>query len=204
MLYDITEPLYEATPHWPGDVPFSRRIDAELSKGQPFNASSFHMSVHLGTHCDAPNHFLEDGKGIDELPLDVFTGVCRVLEIRGDGPIGPEDWPADALKGVQRVLFKTRGRPLRQVDAAGAHLTEEAAVALVEAKVRLAGIDSPSFDPLDSEDFPAHRVLLGAGVALLERLELSKVPASRYELFAFPLRIVGADGAPVRAVLRTI
>lgn len=206
-MYDISLPLSPHLPVWPGDPPIVLERIAEMDKGATANVSHLAGTVHIGTHVDAPDHFLNNGVTVEQLPLEVFFGPAWVLAV-------PEDvlhitvevldrlaWP----EGATRVLFRTRNsqwwaRGDRTFHADYTALTPEAARWLVARGVRLVGIDYLSIAPFD-DPVPTHRILMEAGVVIVEGLRLHHVPAGRYVLGCFPLALVGAEGAPCRAVL---
>jgi arylformamidase len=164
-IFDVSVPVRSGMPVYPGDP----EVRLERVSSSP-TVSRLDFGVHSGTHVDAPVHFIEDGAGTEQLPLDVLVGPCEVV----------------AEEGVaERVLIK--GAP--KLDGA-------AAQALVDQEVRLVGVDGMS---VGDED--AHRVLLGAGVVVVEGLDLSTVEPGSYELYCLPLKLVGSDGAPARAIL---
>jgi arylformamidase len=214
-LIDISRPLTAATACWPGDVPFAFRLGWKIADGASVNVGAVETSVHTATHCDAAFHYDDAGATVDRLPLDVFVGPCWVVDVRG-----VEDWLSRLSKldaahtsvsqpgtfyRLLRVLFRTGGWPdtNRFPDAIPA-MTPEAADALGSLGVKLIGVDLPSVDPLDSKTLAVHHKLGRHGVTILEGLWLEDVPEGRYELIALPLRIVGADGSPVRAALRRL
>jgi arylformamidase len=162
---------------------------------------------------DAPFHFYKDGAGIDELPLEVLLGRCRVFDLTHiTEHISPEiletcDWKAAGEEGVTRVLFKTRNsrhwaNDDHEFDKEFIALTGDAAMQLVHRGVKLVGVDYLSVEAHGSKTHPVHDTLLGAGVVIIEALNLSDVAAGDYELIALPLKLKGADGAPARVVLR--
>jgi len=189
-IYDISRRLDEETPVWPGDVAFSWR-ELEGPDDAPYGSTCFTMSAHCGTHIDAPSHVFTDGKAIGEAVLSTYIGPARVVALPGHGEVGADELPRMAL-GVTRVLFRSGGR---------ASLSPLAALRLAERGALLVGTDAASIDPEDSEDLPAHRALLGSGVALLEDLDLEVVPEGTYQLVALPLRFTELDASPVRAIL---
>jgi len=192
-IYDISRPISEETPVWPGDVAFSWRETARAGAGTgaPWGSTCYTMSAHCGTHADAPSHLFEDGKTIGEAPLAAYIGAARVLALPGVGEVGPDALPPRSLR-VPRVLFRSGAR---------ASLSPLAAIRLADGGAMLVGTDGASIDPEDAEDLPAHRALLSRGVALLEDLDLSAVPDGDYELVALPLRFRDLDASPVRAIL---
>jgi arylformamidase len=158
------------------------------------------LCTHTGTHVDAPLHFRPGEAPVDQIPFPSFFGPAQVLDLRGVTRIGRSELQALA---AARVLLKTdnsswiRRGPVHEFPA---HLTADGAQWLVERGILLVGIDALSVD-LPGET-AVHETLLGAGVVVLETIDLSKVEAGDYELVCLPLRIAGADGAPARAVLR--
>jgi arylformamidase len=205
-IFDVTVPLSAELPTFPGDPPFERRPVQRLEDGDPCNLSRLSLGAHAGTHVDAPFHFLDDGATVDQLPLDVLLGPARVIVLSPDRDcVDRPDVRRDALSGATRVLFKTRNSGLlrrRAFTEDFVYITPGAAEALVEAGVRLVGIDYLSVEKFGSRGFPAHHALLAAGVVVVEGLDLSEVEAGEYELACLPLLVAGGDGAPVRAVLR--
>jgi arylformamidase len=166
--------------------------------------TTLRLTTHTGTHVDAPYHFLEDGSTVDQLPLGDLIGPARVYDFRGQAAITADLLAAAGAGPVERALLRTdnsawiRTGPLPAVPA---HLTEDAARYLVEQGIRLLGIDGLTVDAPDT--LLAHDALLRAGVIILETLDLSQVESGDYELICLPLRIIGVDGAPARAVLRS-
>ena len=207
-IWDISEPIDEATATFPGDTPFSRRWVQRLEHGAACNVSAMTMSVHVGTHADAPLHFDAAGADIAAVDLRRYLGRCRVVDVRGAGqpPLVPASALSPALlRGAERILLRTRDRHDHRVfDEGFTALGAAAARALIEAGIALVGIDTPSMDHATSKRLDGHRELLRGGVALLENLDLTGVPAGDYELIALPLRIVGGDSSPVRAILREL
>jgi arylformamidase len=207
-IWDISEPIEPASATFPGDTPFSQQWVLRQEQGGSCNVSTIRMSVHVGTHTDAPLHFDIAGADIASVDLTAYIGRCRVLDVRGAG--SPSQVPAaaltpESLRGVERVLLRTRDdHDHRRWDPAFTALGPDAARALVEAGVRLVGIDTPSMDHADSKELDGHHVLHDGGVAILENVDLRGVPAGDYELIALPLRIVDGDSSPVRAILREL
>lgn len=207
-FWDISEPIEESTATFPGDTPFSREWVARMEDGASCNVSTIRMSVHVGTHCDAPLHFDVDGDDVASVGLEPYMGRCRVVEVQGEG--APSQIPASALTdelldGVERILFRTQAQHDHQrFDASFTAVGPDAATRLAAAGVRLVGIDTPSMDHATCKDLHGHNVLYRAGIAILENIDLSNVPVGEYELIALPLRIRGSDSSPVRAILREL
>ena len=181
---------------WPGDTEFAYTTTAwgDICVG------AVTMSCHTGTHADAPRHFLPDGIGIAEIPPEVYVGECLVLAVVGLDELGPEVFGEATLP--PRVLLKTLAWTdhTRFPDEVPV-LTEASVALLAERGVRLIGLDVPSVDRLQSKDLPIHHALAAAGIHILESLDLREITPGGYELIALPLRLDGADGSPVRAVL---
>jgi arylformamidase len=203
--YDVTVPLSAAVPVFPGDPRFHLEFTHRIADGQPYNVARVTMGAHSGTHVDAPYHFLADGGTVDQLPLEILMGKCRVIEMAARDRIERADLEAQDLRNDLRVLLKTRmSGQLRvgEFQQDFVYLTPDAARYLVQAGIKLIGIDYLSVEKFGSEDFAAHHALLGAGVVIIEGLDLSEVEPGEYEMTCLPLRLVGADGSPARVVLK--
>jgi len=205
-IYDITAPLSPALPVYPGDPEVTITPIAQLQWGDVANVSRLVLSSHTGTHLDAPRHFFTDGIAIDDLDLHLLMGPARVCAFpHVTTHLTADDLRPLASSGIERLLLQTPNAALWEHTCFQTHyiaLTESAAHLLVEMGVRLVGIDYLSVDAFARHDFPVHRILLGAGVLILEGLDLRAVPPGDYELLALPLLVQHGDGAPVRAILR--
>jgi arylformamidase len=210
-IWDISEPITPATAVFPGDTPYTSEWVMRLDQGCSCNVSTIRMSLHCGTHGDAPIHYEPDGCDIASVDLRRYLGRCRVLDVTSTGSPSLVD-PASLvgkLAGVERVLLRTdRRHDHTRFDPGFVALGPAAARVLVASGMRLVGIDSQSMDHASSKELEAHHVLAAADMALLENLDLSAVPVDAdgtdYELIALPLRIVGGDASPVRAILRSL
>ena len=204
-LIDVTLPLGEALPTYPGDPPFVRWRYRTLNDG-PYEVSLFSFGAHAGTHVDAPRHFIAGADDAASLALELLCGPARVLDLRDAAPaISEATLRQHDLEGVQRLLLRTLpGRDLNhELTSKGAHLTPDAARYLIdEAEVRLVGIDRLSIEADDAHDFPVHHLLLGADVVIVEGLDLRKATPGDYTLWCLPLRIADADAAPARVLLQ--
>ncbi len=202
-LWDISEPISPKTAVFPGDTPYTCEWVARMEQGASCNVSTLRMSVHCGSHADAPLHYALGAPDVAALALTPYLGRCRVIEVPRAHFV-----PAaliEALHGVERLLLKTsRQHDAHRFDPEFTALGVEAARAVVARGIKLVGIDTPSMDHADSKDLAAHHVLLRGDVRLLENLDLATVEPGEYELIALPLKIVGSDAAPVRAVLREL
>jgi arylformamidase len=206
-IYDISLTISPTLPTWPGDPRLELDLFASMDQGSLYNATRINACVHLGTHIDAPRHFINNGATVDQLPLDVLTGPCYVAQL----PDGVEAITAEVLdrmeitSDMKRILFGTRNSHFWAKGESGFQtdfvaLTEDGAEWLVERGVQLVGIDYLSIAPY-SDPIPAHLVFLKAGVVVVEGLNLSNVMRGFYDLYCLPLKIAGCDGAPARAIL---
>ncbi len=204
---DITRSLSESTLVWPGDLSFRRQVIAfEQGDGGPVT-SEIHCSAHTGTHVDAPRHLLPSGRDVSELPLSALCGPATVVDLAESRDVTAEDLAAAAIPQGDRVLLRTPSRHAWHTGVFHADysaLTVDAAHWLLAHNVPLLGVDAPSVDPFDADPLEVHRILLSGGIVILEGVDLDRVPAGRYELIALPLKIVGGDGSPARAVLRAL
>lgn len=203
---DVSVGLRSPMPHWPGDEPFRREQTMFMEKGDRANLSQVSMSVHTGTHMDAPLHFVRDGAAMDTMPIEATIGPARVIEIDAEEAIRPEHLaPHDLREGV-RVLLKTRNSALwgtrTEFYEEFVYISHAAARYLVERRVRTVGVDYLSVGGFKKDSAETHVALLEAGIWVVEGLDLSRVEAGLYELVCLPLKIVGSEGAPARAVLR--
>jgi len=203
-ISDITRPLGPSTPVWPGDVPVTLEQTMSRAAGDLVNNHALRTTVHAGTHIDSPRHMFDDAWTVEQVDLRHCIGEAIVVDVGDASTIGVEQLPH--LAGVRRVLFKTCCSRLavEQWPEGFPALTPEAAAVLVEAGVWLVGVDSPSVDAQESEDLPAHSALLTGDVMIVENLWLADVEPGRYELIALPLRLMGSDASPARAVLRSL
>lgn len=206
---DVTIPLRNGMPEWPGDRPFERTLTHSIAGGAGNNLSQFSSSAHAGTHMDAPLHFLADAPSMDTLPIEAVVGRARVIQIRDAEAVRTEELEAHALQAGERVLFRTRNSERRLVEREFAtdfvYIAPDAARYLVKQGVRTVGVDYLSVGAFREESGrETHRVLLGGGIWVIEGLNLADVEPGRYELICLPLRLVGSDGAPARAVLRRV
>jgi arylformamidase len=204
-IIDVTVPLSCDVPTFPGDPHFDIRFPHRIADGEPYNVAALALGAHSGTHVDAPFHFIEDGGTVDQLPLEILIGKARVVELPVRDKIDRADVEAIDLRDDIRVLFKTRmsgqlKNPVFQEDFV--YLTPEAAGYLVQIGIKLVGIDYLSVEKFGSKDFASHLALLGAGVVIIEGLDLTDAEPGEYDMTCLPLRIVGGDGAPARVVLR--
>lgn len=205
-VYDISVLLGEQSIDYPGDTPYARDLIWTIAESGTCNLSRLGMSAHSGTHVDAPYHFIEDGRKIDECPVADFILPAVVVEVEDEISITPGEIEGKDIRPGDAVLFKTgnsRSGRCRSgtFSEAFVHLSAEAAGHLVRCEVRLVGIDYVTIERFGDDRFPSHHTLLGHGIFVLEGIDLTEVPVGRYTLFCLPLRIKGAEASPVRAIL---
>ena len=204
QLWDISPPVREGTPVFPGDTPYRQRWSAEIAPGCPVNVSAITLSPHVGAHADAPLHYDPQGAAVGALDLGPYLGPCRVIHAIGVRPLVLWEHLAHATQDLpSRVLVRTYARmPVDAWDAQLAAFAPDTVERLADAGVQLIGIDTASIDPADSKPLPSHQVIRRRGLRVLENLVLDAVPEGDYELIALPLKLMTADASPVRAVLR--
>lgn len=211
-LYDVSVPISNRTPIYPGDPGIEIQQWKALANGDSANVSFLHFGAHTATHVDAPSHFVAGGARVSEMSLDVLIGPARVIEIPADMTEIDRDFvSALDLGSVTRLLFKTRNsnfwsesQEVFRKDFT--HLTHSGAEVLINKGIRLVGIDYLSVEKFKSAKHETHLSLLANGVVILEGLNLREVPAGDYELICLPLLVAEGtgDGAPARTVLRTM
>ncbi|HSH01872.1 MAG TPA: cyclase family protein [Anaerolineae bacterium] len=206
-LIDITRPLQHGMAVWPDDTPFQRETILTKKDGHSVNLTTLHISSHTGTHVDAPYHFTDDGLTMEQVDLTPYWGPAQVVTVtKQGGPLHLDDFANYDLTLAPRLLVRTpiADLPFDQFPAQIVHPSPELAAHLGQLGLLLYGTDAPSMDATDSTDLPGHHALHAANILILEGLDLRQAPDGLYELVAFPLKITGGDGSPVRAVLRTL
>jgi arylformamidase len=206
---DVTATLAPGrTPVYEGDAPMTFSFLKDMRRGDPLTLSKFEMGAHSGTHVDAPMHFIRNGASIEQLPLDHFVGAAIVIDIPDSvqaitrAELDRHDW-----RSAPRVLFRTRSSARGWMNSPTFHrdfayIAPDAARALVEARVTLVGIDYISAEQFGAPAPETHRTLLGAGIPIVEGLDLRTVPPMLHDLVVLPIKVAGHDGAPARAMLR--
>lgn len=192
--------------HWPSDPPVRIERVLDLDRGDSHALSALSMGSHTGTHVDAPRHFLSQGASVDQVLPETLIGRARVIEIHDNESIQPEELLRYGIRSGERLLFKTAnssrvwrmGRFIEDY----VFLSAEAAGLLAKRRVRLVGIDYLSVGGFKRDGGLVHRLLLEAGVWIVEGLDLSGVEPGKYDLVCLPIKISGGDGAPARAMLR--
>ena len=203
---DVSVSLHTGMVHWPDNPPVQIERMLDMERGDVCNVSTISMGSHTGTHMDAPLHFLQHGKGLDQLPLDATIGPARVIEIDDPESIKPDELRQHSIQAGERLLFKTRnsGR-CWQTDTFikdFVYISHEAARYLAELKVQVVGVDYLSVGGFFKDGVATHQALLGAGIWIIEGLNLSMIQPGMYDLICLPIKVTHSDGAPARAILR--
>lgn len=206
-IYDITVPITGAMPVWPGDPPVRMVSKKSIPQGDACNLTALTMGIHSGTHIDAPLHFIDGGRTVDDIPLEVLIGPCRVIETDAAPLIEKKHIEKIPMDGCKRVLFKTGNSGFWKESVAAFRedfvaLGLSAAEYLANKGVALVGIDYLSIETFHAEEGnPVHNALLKSNIMILEGIDLSAVPAGDYKLVCLPMKLSGVEGAPVRALL---
>lgn len=204
--YDISLTISPKMPTWPGDPRVVLERFQKIEEGSNANVSRIEMSVHTGTHVDAPYHFVPEGKSVERMPLRTLTGRAYVLDLPDVDQITAKVIEnSDLPPRTRRLLFKTRNssywaRNELEFQEEFVGICDDAAEYLVKRGVKLVGVDYLSVAPFHNSK-PTHDIFLKAGVVVVEGLDLSGVSQGRYTLYCLPLKLDGADGAPARAIL---
>ncbi|MHB8520571.1 MAG: cyclase family protein [Limisphaerales bacterium] len=203
---DISVPLYSGMVHWPDNPPVEIKRMLDMDCGALCNVSTVSMGSHTGTHMDAPLHFVRTGVGLDRMPLTATIGPARVIEIRDRESIKPGELRPHKIRRGERILFKTRNSTRSwksdAFDEDFVYISQEAARFLAERGVQTLGVDYLSVGGFKRDGVETHQALLGAGIWIIEGLNLAKVKPGKYELVCLPLKVRNGDGGPARAVLR--
>lgn len=199
---DISQPLRQTTAVWPGDTPFSYRLVATLEKDGA-NVGEMTASMHIGTHVDAPFHYMKEGATIEQLPLDLFIGEALVVDLRGHEVISASHFSEVDFTGISRVLVKLRD--VIEVDEFPSSypiFDESVAAFLYDKGIKVIGVDTPSVDEVDNVSLTMHNACAKYNLIIIENLMLQHISSGLYDFIGLPLRVEGADGSPIRAVLK--
>ncbi len=203
---DISVPLRDGMVHWPGDPECQIQRVNRMEDGAVCNLTHLSMSAHTGTHMDAPRHFIADGLTMEQMPLEAVIGPCWVFEFDCADQITAADLQQCPFVRGQRVLFKTRNSTrswsMNEFDKDFISIRQDAAQYLVDQGVMTVGVDYLSIGGYDKDGVETHQIMLGAGLWVIEGLNLAAIEPGGYDLICLPLKIEGADGAPCRVVLR--
>ncbi len=202
---DISQPLNSNTAHWPEDTPFSYEVSYSKEQTGSVNIGKITTSTHIGTHIDAPFHFLDDGERVLDLDINLYIGQCLVIDVSPHLEIDDKILSQFNLEGVTRLLIRTHipNNPYSFPEQIP-YITKRGADFLGEKGIKLIGVDVPSVDSLDSKNLEGHHALHKNGIHILENVMLDQLEVGEYELIALPLPIELGDGSPVRAVVRPI
>jgi arylformamidase len=202
---DISVPVRNGMVHWPGDPDFHIERATDQEKGDAATVSRMALGVHTGTHMDAPLHFIRHARSIDTMPIDATVGTARVIGIRDRQSIKREELIGHGISAGERILFKTGNSDHSwdsdRFDEDFVYISQDGARYL-ECGVRTVGVDYLSVGGYRHDGLETHEALLGAGIWIIEGLNLRGVEPGTYELVCLPLRLMGAEGSPARAILR--
>jgi len=205
---DISVPVRNGMVHWPGDPAYHLNRIRDFANGDSHVLSEMSLGVHTGTHMDAPLHFVRGGATIDQIPLDATVGEARVIEIADPESVKPAELEGAGIRAGERILFKTINSTVawrtEHFHKDFVYISREAAAFLVSAGIRSVGIDYLSIGGFYKDGLETHRALLGAGIWVIEGLNLSAVSPGPCDLICLPLKLVDAEGAPARAIVRPI
>jgi arylformamidase len=194
--------------HWPGDPAFHIRKVVDQKNGDVCTLSHMEMSVHTGTHMDAPRHFLMDAPTMESMPIEAAVGLARVVEIRDERAIGRDELLEHDLQPGERILFRTansdRSWNSDDFDEDFIFIAADGAEYLAECGIRTVGVDYLSVGGFRQDGVETHQAILRAGIWIIEGLDLREISAGLYEMICLPLKLVGSDGAPARAALRRV
>ncbi|MBI9046880.1 MAG: cyclase family protein [Anaerolineaceae bacterium] len=206
-FFDISIGIDENLPVWPGDPRPEITKDLQIKNGDIANTSVIHMGNHVGTHIDAPSHFFDGAATIDKIPIDKMIGPVQVIRINNEIELITEEvLEVLSIKtGFKKVLFRTRNSEIwmkntMDFDFSFVGFSKDAAQYLVDKGIELIGVDYLSVAPFN-DPISAHKELLSSGVVILEGLNLSEVDEGEYRLYCLPIKFIGLDGGPARAIL---
>ena len=205
---DVTVPVRNGMVHWPGDPAFHIRRVYDQKNGDLCTLSHIELSVHTGTHMDAPLHFLQDAPTIDSMPIEATVGVARVIAIRDRTAIRKEELLEHNLQPGERILFKTANCESSwdsdAFDENFVFIAADGAHYLAECGIRTVGVDYLSVGGFRQDIVETHQAILGAGIWIIEGLDLRAISPGTYDMVCLPLKLMGSDGSPARAALRSI
>lgn len=205
---DVSVPIHSGMVHWPDNPPIEIERVQDMTKGDIANVSKLSMGIHTGTHMDAPLHFFKDGRSIDTMPLSATLGRARIIEISDTESIKPDELKPYNIQLGERVLFKTinstQNWKTNEFVKNFVYISHEAAQYLAKLQVQVVGVDYLSVGGYSKDGPETHHALLGAGIWIIEGLNLSQVKAGPYDLICLPLKMVGSEGAPARAIVKPL
>lgn len=206
-IYDITLTISPDMPVWPGDAPVVLEQVESMDRGAHANVTRLAMGAHTGTHVDAPHHFLNDGRTVESLPLEILTGPALVVQLpdKLDLITAAVLEAASIPAGTERLLLRTRNSTywrdgVKEFQNGFVGISADGAEWLVRHNLRLVGVDYLSVAPYQQSG-PTHQILLKAGIVLLEGADLHAIHPGVYDLYCLPMKLLGSDGAPARVLL---
>jgi len=203
-IMDVSRPIFTNMTVWPGDEGVLVECTGSIANGYASNTSRIHAGVHTGTHVDAPFHFIDGGKRIDQLDISLFTGNVTVIDVKDENLITRRILQDNSLDGCKAVFFKTwySNKTLNEpFDRNYPGLDPDAAEYLVKAGIRVVGTDALSVERYESDDFVVHKTLLRNEILVVEGLCLKEITPGKYKYICMPMLIEGSDGAPARVML---
>ena len=203
---DVSVPIHNGMHHWPGDPPPFITNHVSTKKGDVCNVSAIYTSSHMGTHMDAPLHFLDGAKSMDALPWDAVIGPARLVEIKDKTAIKPAELKKLKPRKGERLLFKTpnsaRSWKKETFDRDFVYIAKESAKYLIDCGVRTVGVDYLSVGGFYKDGIETHHILLGAEVWIIEGLNFANAKPGDYDLICLPIKFRNGDGAPARCLIR--
>jgi arylformamidase len=203
--YDVSVPVRTGMVHYPGNPPVQLTFIHDLERGDPETLTHLSLSAHTGTHLDAPLHFLPNTPGIDRIPIETLIGAALLIDVPDAEVITADLLAPHEIGPGERILIRTRNSQRcwnsDEFVADYSYLSVDGAELLARERVRLVGVDYLSVGRGETNP-EVHRILLGAGIVILEGLDLSKLSPGWHDLICLPLRLVDRDGSPARALLR--
>ena len=204
---DVSLTLKSNMVHWPGDPPFSIERVRKMDKGDTVNLSKITMGAHSGTHVDAPVHFIKGAKGVDRIAIDSLIGPARIIEIADADTIKEKELAGHGIMKGERILLRTRNsvNKILYKDTFTedfVHMEKDAAEFLVACGIKTIGVDYLSVGGYKKNGPDVHKMLLAAGILIIEGLDLTQTLAGHYDMICLPMKILDSDGAPARVILK--
>ncbi len=204
---DVSLTLKSNMVHWPTDPPFSIERVRDMDKGDTINLSKITMGAHSGTHVDAPAHFIKGAKGVDRLLFDSLIGLARIIEIEDADTIKEKELAGHRIRKGERILLRTLNSTNQLLHKDNfiedfVYMEKDAAEFLVTRGIKTLGVDYLSVGGYKKNGPDVHRTLLGAGILVIEGLDLTNAPPGLYNMICLPMMILDSDGAPARVIVK--
>jgi arylformamidase len=204
---DVTVPIHPGMAVYQGSPEVNFTNSSSMKRRDPYNVTGISMSSHTGTHIDCPAHFFQNGKTLDDISLEILIGPVKVINVQNCKSISRKILEKIDFGRNERILFKTDHSMLRdrysRFRSNYVHMEVDACGYLVQRGIKLVGIDTFSVDSFETQDYMCHKVLLGAGVVIIEMVDLKDVEPGDYSMVCLPLKILKGDGAPARVILQS-